>query len=649
MSQSEKDAASTPAGIRTHRPRLVPRRQMAARIVPGMVPGSPPRSQTHGQAGLFPSLGARIDRIEARVDAGVEQALGKPLDRMALAIENRVKALTPAGRKARGRGAAAAPAMRVPAEIAAPAMTQARAPEVPAPQSAPDLAPAAPVPAAGEAAGVAAHGPVEGLRGDAPGTPPFTIPEREPGPDDWARMALARAGVLSGAAAPASAPMRAPWETDLADAPAPVPAPQPVVAPAILHGRSSLVSGLTPLDELEAVAPAPAGLASDTGTAIAATAIEPVTAAATPEPRDVARSTDPFAMPTHDATDPLAQREDRPEIEALAPLDMTRPALPDAVAVAPSLYGSSLTLPAPVEAGRKTRRAGSATRARISARPVRPSRFAKARLALQWQWAALRYRLRSARIAAPAGATGLGSRIGTRLGEGVSRRTLTRGLLAVLGSVALVLGGHALFIAGLARWRAPAPATQPATTVARPANPAAPGGSGQAGAPAAMAPRLEPRTPQDFAALPATYPLLLGLPIRPDRPIILPAPNDALDGTTIRAGAQIIKLARVDGPDAYAVCEGADGAPWACGLRARAALHNLVSQDQLTCRPVTEIGQRERRHVCEIAGQDVARLMVTAGWLRPDTHSEWAYGADASRARAGGEGLWRGGWRIRQR
>ena len=646
MSQSEKDAVSTPARIRTHRPRLVPRRQMAARMAPGMAPGSPPRSRTPGQSGLFPSLGARIDRIEARVDAGIEQALGKPLDRMALALENRVKALTPAGRKARGpdmAAAPAAPAMRVPVEIAAPVMMPAPAPDVPALQPAPDLPQAAPVPAAG----VAAHVPVEAPRGDAPGTPPFAMPEREPGPDDWARMALARAGVLSGAAGPASTPMRAPWETDLADAPAPAPVAQTVVAPTISPGRSSLVSGLTPLDEPETVSPV--SPAPDTGTAIAATAIEPVTAAATPEPRDVPGSVDPFAMPARDATDPLGQREVRPQIAALAPLDLTHPAPPETVAVAPSLDGGSLTLPAPVEAGRKTRRAGSATRARISARPVRPSRFAKARLALQWQWAALRYRLRSARIAAPAGATGLVSRIGTRPGEGISRRTLTRGLLAVLGSVALVLGGHALFIAGLARWRAPAPATQPATTVASPANPAAPGGSGQAGTSAAVAPRLEPRSPQDFAALPATYPLLLGLPIRLDRPIILPAPNDALDGTTIRAGAQIIKLARVDGPDAYAVCEGADGAPWACGLRARAALHNLVSQDQLSCRPVTEIGQRERRHVCEIAGQDVARLMVTAGWLRPDTHSEWAYGADASRARAGGEGLWRGGWRIRQR
>lgn len=666
MSQSGNDKSAM-SGVK-RRARLVPRRQVASRSAQ-----NPSHAQqTPGEAGLFRAIGSAADRVEARIDRGIERAIGRPLDRLAAALEAQAKGLTPAGRAAATRKrarqasvkqesarqaparqasdegtaglnaalsgqpatskaatrpavvaspASAAPAVLAPAVLAPAVPTAAVPPAIPDAVAAPEQEP---LPHAAAAKAESATGLVTAAPGpvaDAPGNA-----------DGWARAALARAGVLALDSAPSPT---APWDMP----PAADAGPEPARAAAV-PGRSPLLSGLTPLDEPEDAGPVGMPRAG----------------------RNDRIAAEPAAGPSGER----ANEEDEAKVDgvALSPLGTTllpsEPRLPDpsrreALAVpepvAPPSPGSRIETHDRPFAKRKSGSAGTAGRVRAPARePVRPSPFAKARLALRWQWAALRYRLRNGRVStAPGGAPDWRA----RLSEGVSRRTLTRGVLAVVGSVAVVLAGHALFIAGLARWRAPAPVapSQTAAGQASPAAPTAPGqaASGQAGAPAAPAPRLEPRTPQDFAALPAHYPLLMGLPIRPERAIILPAPNDALDGTTIRAGAQIIKLARVDGPDAYAVCEGADGAPWACGLRARAALHNLVSQDQLLCRPVTEIGQRERRHVCEIAGQDVARLMVSAGWLRPDIHSEWAYGADASRARAGGEGLWRGGWRIRQR
>jgi endonuclease YncB( thermonuclease family) len=645
MPQAGAARAETPlvTAPRVRAPRLISRQKALARS------GASAASirQTQGKGGLFPGLGAAIDRIEAKVDAGIERALGQPLDRLARRVETQGRILTPSGREAARRSAASrAKAERAPVQISAqpiappslahPAGSLARmearlaeaTPEREAvaavtPELTPDLAPPAKAVAAEQTVATAPPQDVQAAS--------VAVSAAEPGTDGWARMALARAGLLPAEAAARDDPAPAPWDVrPSADEVVPDRAASDRAAPDrepltnLPPPRSSLVAGLTPLDEPDLPI-----LADPITTSVPAHLAEPLAVTVQPAPN--------------------AGSQDGPDGRT------TDGFTTDAKAVAPSLDGSGPTIPLAGDDGRngRARRDGGGSRARISARsgprPPHPAngrkgQFAKARLALQWQWAALRYKLRGAQVAAPAGRPAWRSRIG----EGASRRTLMRGLIAVVGSVALVLGGHALFIAGLARWRAPTTVTVPANPASAPA-PAAPVGVGQNATNVAPAPRLEPRSPQDFAALPATFPLLLGLPIRPERSVILPAPNDALDGTTIRAGAQIIKLARVDGPDAYAVCEGADGAPWACGLRARAALHNLVSQEQLTCRPVTEIGQRERRHSCEIAGQDIARLMVTAGWLKPDIHSEWAYGADASRARAGGEGLWRGGWRIRQR
>lgn len=51
----------------------------------------------------------------------------------------------------------------------------------------------------------------------------------------------------------------------------------------------------------------------------------------------------------------------------------------------------------------------------------------------------------------------------------------------------------------------------------------------------------------------------------------------SVDGTSLRRGDGVVSLDRVEGPRADDVCEDAGGALWACGLHARAVLHNLLT------------------------------------------------------------------------
>lgn len=132
-----------------------------------------------------------------------------------------------------------------------------------------------------------------------------------------------------------------------------------------------------------------------------------------------------------------------------------------------------------------------------------------------------------------------------------------------------------------------------------------------------------------------------------DQRLVLEAPYDSLDGLTIVQGRYRVRIARVEGPSRNAVCSGEDNGPWACGLQARAALHNLIADKSLLCRPQRGGGSDVIVADCAADDEDIATALVATGWARPLPGQEATLGAARDAARAGRLGLWNGNWTIR--
>jgi len=146
-------------------------------------------------------------------------------------------------------------------------------------------------------------------------------------------------------------------------------------------------------------------------------------------------------------------------------------------------------------------------------------------------------------------------------------------------------------------------------------------------------------------------------------PKSLPAPAPAvltgvraIDGDTLRAGAERIRLIGIDAPEKAQSCRDAQGGSWACGLAAGERLAALVAQGEVACASHGRDRYGRTLAVCS-AGKvaDVGRVMVREGYAVSYMDRDSRYLADESAARDQGLGLWRGAferpadWRKRHR
>jgi endonuclease YncB( thermonuclease family) len=120
------------------------------------------------------------------------------------------------------------------------------------------------------------------------------------------------------------------------------------------------------------------------------------------------------------------------------------------------------------------------------------------------------------------------------------------------------------------------------------------------------------------------------------------------DALTFEADDRTIRIANLEGPERHAVCLDANDLPWACGLRARAALNNMISGRRLNCDSDGTNPAGELLATCSADGWDVQRAMVASGWARPLPARTTEYAADVATAQAGRLGLWNGNWRLRE-
>ena len=141
----------------------------------------------------------------------------------------------------------------------------------------------------------------------------------------------------------------------------------------------------------------------------------------------------------------------------------------------------------------------------------------------------------------------------------------------------------------------------------------------------------------------AKAPEQLATPNGPVPDVILDPPYVVLDATSFKNGLSEIQLLDIEGPTGDAVCKDAEGLRWACGLRARAALHNLLRASTLRCRSMNDITAKRFGAYCAITGDDVGAALVRNGWARPRPD---AYAAEVAEARRNRAGLWNGDWTI---
>lgn len=130
--------------------------------------------------------------------------------------------------------------------------------------------------------------------------------------------------------------------------------------------------------------------------------------------------------------------------------------------------------------------------------------------------------------------------------------------------------------------------------------------------------------------------------------VSIAGPFVAIDGDTLAAGAERLRLEGMDAPEFRQLCKTDRGADWACGEEARVALERLVSGTAVECRA----GERDRYERllvrCRDGERDINAEMVRIGMAvaSGDYHGEEA---SAREARAG---LWTGtfetprDWRV---
>lgn len=218
-------------------------------------------------------------------------------------------------------------------------------------------------------------------------------------------------------------------------------------------------------------------------------------------------------------------------------------------------------------------------------------------------------------------------------GRGRWRRWLAMVLPGALVPSLVIVIGYLLI------WHeAEAPSAAPPPAAAQPAAPAAV--ATRAASPAAM-----PRVIYGNAPPPATEEARVAGPFT--------ARVVAIDGDTLAAGSERLRLNGIDAPEMGQACERA-GRAYDCGAEARAAMAQILGSGSVTCE---SIGMDQyRRRVVRCAGpdgRDIAAALVAQGWAMAYRRFSVDYVPQEEMARSQGLGLWAGRfeppWDWRQR
>ena len=113
-----------------------------------------------------------------------------------------------------------------------------------------------------------------------------------------------------------------------------------------------------------------------------------------------------------------------------------------------------------------------------------------------------------------------------------------------------------------------------------------------------------------------------------------------VDGDTLMAGRERIRLAGIDAPERGQLCRRSDGQSWACGAAATAELVLLVGKGALTCTGLRLDIYGRRLARCHGAAGDLGQALVASGLATAFGDEAPRYRATERRAAAAGIGIW---------
>lgn len=130
------------------------------------------------------------------------------------------------------------------------------------------------------------------------------------------------------------------------------------------------------------------------------------------------------------------------------------------------------------------------------------------------------------------------------------------------------------------------------------------------------------------------------------RAVVVPAPAvlavQAVDGDTLRAEGQRIRLSGIDAPELAQTCRDAQGRAWSCGAAARDHLATLARHG-VTCTRRGEDRYGRMLATCSAAGiADIGEAMVRDGHALNYGRYTSDYAGAEREARAARRGLWQG-------
>lgn len=113
------------------------------------------------------------------------------------------------------------------------------------------------------------------------------------------------------------------------------------------------------------------------------------------------------------------------------------------------------------------------------------------------------------------------------------------------------------------------------------------------------------------------------------------------DAATLEAGGVVITLDSISARSVDAKCKDTKGRTWACGVRAHAALTQLIHGRAVSCKVPVSGKQKALTARCSVGGTDLSVWMVTQGWAKPAAQAEPKLAKAADQARKKKLGLWR--------
>ena len=127
----------------------------------------------------------------------------------------------------------------------------------------------------------------------------------------------------------------------------------------------------------------------------------------------------------------------------------------------------------------------------------------------------------------------------------------------------------------------------------------------------------------------------------------LSGPAEIVDGDSLSVSGISVRLFGIDAPEGKQTCN-RSGEAWRCGEEAATQLRNLIGGNPVECRGRDIDAYGRTLAVCSVAGIEINRAMVEAGWATAFRKYSQDYVVEETRAKAGHRGIWGSDFQLPQ-